>query len=157
MTKRTLIKFIRYFGYVLILVFLVMSIQANARQRRNIDATRAIADQLVANNKIRDANVQKLLDSNDQQTLILCTIILANSQALSTDEVSKIEEICKQKIQQLTKPHTITQTPTTPSSANQTITTVTTQNTPVQSSPQTIETPVGTISLCLPFTGVCVR
>lgn len=108
MNKVKATKLIRFIGYILVLIFLVMSIQANARQRRNISDTKniaqdtqQIAQQLKDNNVTRDANVAKLLKSNDQQTLILCEIIIANNNVLPSKDITQIESICKQKISQV--------------------------------------------------------
>lgn len=74
-------------------VFTVVSLQRN-----NMDILTHVKEQ----QDVSDNAVKDLKDDNAQQTVILCTLILSNNVEVKQEDTSKIEAICKQKIQQST-------------------------------------------------------
>lgn len=117
-------------GYLILVAIIVFGFIGIGFQK----GTRAIVKQLQQQNVSRDNNVQKLLNSNDEQTLILCDIIISTNVTLTNEDIIKVEDICKQKIQQAKDNKTIltdrpataqqstpnnTNTPSTPDLSNQ--------------------------------------
>lgn len=106
MTRGNTIKrWLTYFCYIIGIVIFLLGlglVAANfAQTRRNTDAiednTSATAD-LVGQ---LQQSVIDLKNDNKDQTLILCTIILNNAIDISSEKVTEVESICKEKIKQV--------------------------------------------------------
>lgn len=85
---------------ILLVLLLVQGYQNAQASEANARATHDIIQTLAKQSKQRDKNLQKLIDDNAQQTLILCSLIINNNNALTAAQVADVQAICKQRINQ---------------------------------------------------------
>lgn len=94
--------------YVIVLLFILTMVQLFSLSQRTADGVSRAKDNsdkiavqteaIKKNTEALDKSVKELKDDNEQQTKILCRLILRGDLTLSDEEASQVEAICKEAI-----------------------------------------------------------